>query len=145
MAGERPWLYFGCDRQPGHHLRFGDGTWMRPGHPFEKFDGLLCLPPSVGERVAALTRFSVYGYSALAFWDYSVDSRGGSNSIIFAPRLDISAAEMVEGAKVHLPLYAKRWPSIDISQAEYCPTPTLKREGSRDPARPPPTLAPEGV
>ncbi|TNC14865.1 hypothetical protein FF100_04615 [Methylobacterium terricola] len=130
MGSERPWLYFGCHGQAGHFLWHGNGRQERTyRHPLSRFDGSLCFPSSVGERVAALTRLGAQGYSALAFWDYSVDSRGGSNSIIFAPSLTISAAQMVEGAKVHLSLYAKRWPSIDVSRAEY-PTPSHP-EGER--------------
>ena len=118
---QRSWFYFGCNEQPGHYLFEQSGQSAKYGHPLGKFDGTLCLPAAVGERVAALTRLGAFGYSALAFWDYSVDRRSGSNSIIFAPSLDITAAEMVEGAKVHLPLFAKRWPSIDISRVEYRP------------------------
>lgn len=117
----RPWLYFGCHQEAGHYLWYGNGLRAKYDHPLGKFDGSLCLPKAVGERVAALSRLGASGYSALAFWDCSVDSRSGSNSIIFAPSLDITAAEMVKGAKLHLPLFAKRWPSIDVSRAEYRP------------------------
>ncbi|MCJ2074476.1 hypothetical protein MKK68_02215 [Methylobacterium sp. E-016] len=121
---QRPWLYFGCHEQAGHHLRYGDGTCPRYGPPLaslKRFDGMFCPPEDVGEHVAALTRLGTVGYSALAFWDRSVDSRPGSNSIIFAPSLDITAQEIVDGARVHLHLYARRWPSIDVSRAEYRP------------------------
>ena len=118
---ERPWYYFGCHREAGHYLWQGNGSRAKYEHPLGKFDGALCLPPAVGERVAALTRLGAFGYSALAFWDYGIDKRGRSNSIIFAPSLDITAADIVEGARKHLPLYAARWPSIDVSRAEYRP------------------------
>ena len=121
MTSERAWLYFGCREQPGHYLMYGNGQTAKWGHPLGKFDGALCLSPALGPFVAALSRLGPFGYSALAFWDYTVDKRSGSNSIIFAPSLDISAEDMVAGARRHLPLFAKRWPEIDVSRAEYRP------------------------
>lgn len=118
---ERRWLYFGCYQQGGHFLWDARGNRLSAQHPFCRFDGTLCLPEAVGERVAAISRLGFCGYSALAFWDRSIDTRSGSNSIVFAPSLDCSAEAIVAGARRFLPLYAARWPDIDISRAEYRP------------------------
>ena len=126
----RRWFYFGCYEQAGHYLFESNGYKAPYNHPLGKFDGCLCLPEAVGERVAAISRLGAFGYSALAFWDRSIDSRPGSNSIIFAPSLDITPAEMVEGARHYLPRFAKRWPSIDVSRAEY--RPQTKEAGASD-------------
>ncbi len=72
----RSWYYFGCHEQSGHYLWEPNGWKVDYSHPLGKFDGSLCFPSTVGERVAALSRLGNCGYSALAFWDYSVDRRG---------------------------------------------------------------------
>ena len=119
----REWLYFGCHVDSGHFLWRANGVREhRHGHPFGQFDGTLCLPRAVGQHVASLSRLGFAGYSVLAFWDYTIDKRPGSNSIIFAPSLDLSALEIAEGAKKHLPLFACRWPNLDVSRAEYRPS-----------------------
>jgi hypothetical protein len=86
----------------------------RTGRELSRFDGM--LPPqdsAVGYR-AAITRLGGWGYTALAFWDYTVDKRGGCNSVFFAPSLTISAEELVEGAKKAFPQVWARLPEIVV-------------------------------
>jgi len=51
---------------------------------------------------------------ALAFWDYSVDNRSGSNSAFFAPSLEISAEELIRQAALRFPEIWQRLPPITI-------------------------------
>jgi len=115
MVDEPQWYYFGCKGQPGHYLFDQRGQKAyRP--PFEKmdnrFDGNL-TPQFKGTKYfeAALSRLGGYGYSALAWHDNSVDTRSGSNSVIFAPSLDIDPEEMLAEAKVRFPWVFARIPS----------------------------------
>jgi len=86
-------LYFGCVDRVGHHLfdkRLTmlsstvvgvDGSqlrWMR------SLDGV--LPPQDGLRIDGEARLHVlHGWTVIAFWDRSVDSRPNSNSVFFIP------------------------------------------------------------
>ena len=49
--------------------------------------------------------------TALSFWDYSVDKRGGSNSIIFAPSLTISPEDILSEAQRRFPQVFARLPA----------------------------------
>lgn len=121
MAGRR-WIYYGTDGEAGNRLRYGDGSPARPDHPLLRFSNPgLCLPPHLGEYVAALTRVSFCGYSALAFWDSSRDNRGGAFTVIYAPSLDIPPDAIVAGAQEHLPRIARGWPPINTERAELSP------------------------
>lgn len=117
----RPWLYWGCSRDVGHYLfdetlaPARDPSGRHP-HPLAQFDGTLC---EFGAQpyVASLTRLGALGYSALAFWDRSLDTRVGSNSIFFAPSLRIAPMEILRGAEIHFPSIVQRVPLIDIAAA----------------------------
>lgn len=91
-------FYFGCIERSGHF--FWSPGPRSDGHaeniiPWERVDGILCpgatgdpdrptwqmnRPQTQGE--AALHHKD--GWTALAFWDRSVDERGGCNSALFA-------------------------------------------------------------
>lgn len=107
----RGWLYFGCGNgsEAGHYL-FGQDGRERYGSAFDKFDGLLAPMPERELYVAALSRLGCLQVSALSWWDRSVDSRPGSNSIIFAPTLTLSAAEIIEGGQARFPWVFARLP-----------------------------------
>lgn len=112
------WLYFGCNDRPGHHLweermiRSG-GYSMHSG-----FDGKLAPQKSSKPYIATVSRLEGWGLSALSFWDYSVDSRSGSNSIIFAPSLTITPDELLSEAKRRFPQVFARIPSDVVLMAE---------------------------
>lgn len=107
------WLYFGCHRQPGHYL-FCEGMHQY-GVPraFDKLahlDGKLPRQDSTEPYIATVSRLEGWGMSALAFWDYSVDKRGGCNSVIFAPSLTIDPLDLLAEAQVRFPEVFKRLP-----------------------------------
>lgn len=77
-------FYFGCNNRPGHF-------WYRPGMEYwrgplslaaEKIDGTFAPKSSGDEGRCTLTHLE--GWTILAWWDYSVDIRPGSNSAVVA-------------------------------------------------------------
>jgi hypothetical protein len=113
------WFYFGCFQQSGHYV-FGRGMRSVYGTIYEKLsncDGLLPPRESADGYVATISRLGAWGLTALAFWDYTVDKRGGSNSVFFAPSLTISADELIAGAKAHFPQVWARLPEIRLHQS----------------------------
>lgn len=78
-------LYFGCIGGAGHYLH-DDRTRRHfrrdaQGQPWDAIDGSLCPPgPQLEGRALVHHRD---GWTALAFWDRSVDHRGNSNSAFF--------------------------------------------------------------
>jgi hypothetical protein len=108
------WLYFGCHREPGHYvfqegMRFYHRSYGS-GRDLSRFDGLLPPQDSTEGYVATVTRLGGWGMTALAFWDYSVDKRGGCNSVVFAPSLRIGADELLAEAKTRFPQVFDRLP-----------------------------------
>lgn len=89
--------YFGCIRESGHYLWTGD--LERIGHhqwpsllpwPVEVVDTGLC-PKDRDWGSAQVTHKD--GWTALSFWDWSVDTRPGSHStFLFRDVLDFDAA-----------------------------------------------------
>lgn len=105
------WLYFGCHQQPGHYL-FYEGM-RRCGYSLDRlthFDGKLPSQSSDQPYIATVSRLEGWGMSALAWWDYSVDKRGGCNSVVFAPSLDIAPADLVAEATQRFPQVFERLP-----------------------------------
>jgi hypothetical protein len=106
------WLYFGCYRQPGHYL-FREGmvpTYDRRLDRLTHLDGKLPPQGSDAPYVASISRLGGWGLTALAFWDYSVDGRGGCNSVVFAPSLTISPEELLAEAQARFPQVFGRLP-----------------------------------
>lgn len=109
----RDWYYFGCHQRPGHYL-FTQGmreNW-RHGWPRElsRFDGMLPPQMDTAPYIATVSRLEGWGLTALAFWDYSVDKRGGCNSVVFAPSLTITPADLLAEAQVRFPEVFGRLP-----------------------------------
>lgn len=108
------WLYFGCHQQPGHYLFFPGmrQTYDRKFDKLRYFDGK--LPPQDDQTgyIASVSRLGGWGMSALAFWDYTVDKRGGCNSVFFAPSLTISPEDLMAGAKERFPQVWARLPEV---------------------------------
>lgn len=82
-------FYFGCIGQPGHFMHAQEGKWGRETFRFTRdnpwgftVDGGLCPPGHETEGRAALHHKD--DWTALAFWDRSVDRRGGSCSVFLA-------------------------------------------------------------
>ena len=107
------WVYFGCHKELGHYTysedmhklvrRFGSRDLSR-------FDGMLPPQTDTEPYVATVSRLGGWGLTALAFWDYSVDGRPGSNSVIFAPSLTIAPEDLLLEAKRRFPQVFGRLP-----------------------------------
>lgn len=78
--------YFGCVRSAGHRLfdRNGSVNPYKIELPFKwtELDGGFCFDGPQKQGVAKIT--SVDGWTIMAFWDRSVDSRENSNSAFVA-------------------------------------------------------------
>lgn len=109
----KEWLYFGAHERPGHFL-FIEGMTRAPFRKelslLTNFDGLLPSHTAPEPYVATVSRLEGFGVSALAFWDFSVDSRDCSNSIVFAPSLTIAPAELLAEAQRRFPEVFNRLP-----------------------------------
>jgi hypothetical protein len=109
--------YFGAWGMAGHYLWTPDGrnAWdAERSIPWENIDGPLAGDPALAthdrpyhwstdrqpEGLARLHHLD--GWTALAFWDRSCDTRFGSNSVLFA-RGEHTAAEMVALFERHFP------------------------------------------
>ncbi len=99
-----------------HLLRKWGGAFHWPGNNLKILDGTLPPQQSKQPYIATLSRLPGWGLSALAFWDYSVDTRAGSNSAFFAPSLEISAEELMHEAAIRFPEIWQRFPPITIQQ-----------------------------
>jgi hypothetical protein len=111
------WRYFGV--MPGHtgtsgHFVYGERcrrlVQRHGSRDLSRFDGVLPPQTNITPYVATVSRLEGWGLTALAFWDYSVDPRGGSNSIVFAPTLDITPEALLEGAVLRFPEVFARLP-----------------------------------
>ena len=125
MGEESNVYYFGCWRDSGHYLKHPGGSSVHSAdekvRPWKMIDG--CLPPArrdrpdrrgyarvlkeAGQGKAALHYKD--GWTAIAFWDRSVDKRGASNSAFFV-RGTHSWEDAVRIARKHFPSVWKRFP-----------------------------------
>lgn len=116
-----PCYYFGCVREAGHYL-FDERLQKKYSYDFPyrqlgHFDGALCYKETKHNE-AALTRIWGLGYSALSFWDYSVDSRGGSNSNFFIPEMNATPEQLLHIAAQRFPTIFARLPSpVSVQRA----------------------------
>ena len=122
---KKDWLFFGCYKHPGHYLfrRHMVSVSTLPERSLTGFDGLLApmqysdaYTNKADRYVATITRLPGWGYTALSFWDNTVDTRGGSNCIFFAPSLTITFDEMLKGIEVNFPEVWVRFPKIILFQ-----------------------------
>lgn len=113
------WLYFGCHQVSGHYV-FTEG--MRSYSPpygsrmrdLNRFDGMLPPQDSTAPYIATVSRLEGWGLTALAFWDYSVDKRGGCNIVVFAPSLTITPDDLLAQAQVRFPQVFGRMPAVTL-------------------------------
>lgn len=106
--------FFGCNLRSGHYLlgpklRYLDDREQRGWYDrMERLDGSLAPKPGPQKEGVAwawrLTGFTPRPYSALSWWDRSVDSREGSNVIIFAPGHTVSAEDLLMLGRRDFPL-----------------------------------------
>jgi len=104
--------YFGCWSVPGHYLHMPSGrtSYRDPeGFPCRSTaldSGFLPVGDSQEEGVATLCHLN--GWTILAFWDRSVDSRPGANSA-FVIRGEWSFGEARDKAKAAFPSIWQRF------------------------------------
>ena len=107
------WLYFGCHKVAGHYV-FGEGMRSHSqrygSRDLSRLDGMLPPQTDTAPYIATVSRLEGWGVSALAFWDYSVDKRGGCNSVVFAPSLTIAPEELLAEARRRFPEVFGRLP-----------------------------------
>lgn len=109
----KEWLYFGCHKVAGHYV-FGEGMRQRAqrygSRDLARLDGMLPPQTDTAPYIATISRLEGWGFTALAFWDYSVDKRGGCNSVVFAPSLTIAPADLLAEAQARFPEVFGRLP-----------------------------------
>ena len=78
------------------------------------FDGLLPPQNRNAGYVATVSRLGAWGVTALAFWDYTIDSRSGSNSVFYAPSLTITPEDLMAQARALFPEVWARLPEVKL-------------------------------
>jgi hypothetical protein len=132
------YFYFGCINDVGHYLIDLNGTQLRyveAAIPWDCIDSVLCPGmikwrehwieasngPGQVEGLASLHHKD--GWTALSFWDRSVDDRYGSNSNFFI-NVELDWDDMIEECKATWPNIWKRF-KFEIKQ--YIPMEELHR------------------
>ena len=122
-------VYFGCWDRPGHYFHSCDGGYLYPHEgPLTEFpwgyevDGGLCpggdrrdnrVPQVEGEALI----HHKDGWTALSFWDRSVDARGGCNSNFFFRGI-LSFDEALVKAKKVFPFILARF-TFDVRESRW--------------------------
>ncbi len=102
--------YFGCLQEAGHHMHDAnlrtDWGFLNSNPWGRTVDSDLCPKGNQAEGKAALHYKG--GWTALAFWDRSVDSRPGSNSVFLAEGA-FDFGQMLELARATFPSIMQRF------------------------------------
>jgi hypothetical protein len=125
-------VFFGCWRVVGHHLYLPSGrhpdrhdprfpTYYAAG-PFQSLDGRLTPRDTHKQSTAAIHHRD--GWTAIGIHDYTVDTRGGANSV-FVMDSDLSFDRALSYARESFPSIVER-----ISNA--APIVCVQTEGARD-------------
>lgn len=99
-------FYCGCHKEPGHYLWSASEarlSWkdVRLVQPWgDGIDGQLCPSKGVNNGFAKFTQR--YGWSAISWWDNSIDSRPGSHSTFIMEGAH-SAEEVLAAARERFP------------------------------------------
>ena len=116
--------YFGCVERAGHYMwnppldsaqwpyRYDSDFFYNNPWGYE-VDGRLC--PSGPEIEGSALIHHKDGWTALAFWDRSIDKRGKCNSVFLAEG-DFSFKDMVEIGRRHFSRVVNRF-TFEISEA----------------------------
>lgn len=107
--------YFGCHQTAGHYL-FGPGmNWKcnSDRHRDMSYLDAKLAPKGTNQKQFEakfwrLKDYSFGDYSAFSWWDRTVDSRMGSNSIIFVPGHIVDQITMVGLAKKYFPNFEEK-------------------------------------
>lgn len=116
-------LYYGALEDLGHYFYSEEGGrihgYPHPDVPWKEADGGLCLGSVPGDHysrscpevVGEALLHHKDGWTALSFWDRTIDTRPGSNSNYFA-KGTFTFEEMVELAKTRFPI---RWSQMKFA------------------------------
>ena len=103
-------VYFGCNHGDAGHYSWDQRgeqiPWGDVPFPWAKYDQDLCPQTSRVSNQAQMHKKK--GWTAMAFWDYTTDSRPGSNSVFFA-KGDKTFEEMCILAKEFFPFIWERF------------------------------------
>ena len=110
-------FYFGCKNGPGHYFHGADDSWRQTldveSNPWGyDVDGKL-QPLGINQKEGIATLHHKDGWTALAFWDRSQDSRGGCCSVFLCDQY-LTFAEMLDMAKQKFP-----WKTFPFEIVEY--------------------------
>jgi len=99
-------VYFGCRHSHGHffHVKGAqrrDLSAAESGLPWERVDGE--LTPKASKRQGDAAIHHLDGWTAIAWHDYRIDSRPGSNAAVFLPSPDLTFDEAVVAARSTFP------------------------------------------
>ena len=120
MKAEHSMWFFGCWTQIGHHLWSPGGLMFRHEHarlPWSDVDSTLAPGPrnrhgevESKDQVEGMARLHHRdGWTALAWWDRSIDKRHGSNAALFMH--DVATFEvMLECGRRRFPSVFDRFP-----------------------------------
>jgi hypothetical protein len=114
-VSDRPWCYFGCGDQAGHYIfpegRSGTHGYGRPIlERLSLFDGKLAPFNDRTPYRAVFSRIGSLGYTALSWWDNTVDKRPGSNSTIFCPTIVMTPVHLLAEGQRRFPWVFARLP-----------------------------------
>lgn len=98
---------FGCIGEPGHYLRRPNGRheWNEKAQPWGwKLDGGLCEGNPCGPLDGKTWEHHKDGWTAVALWDRSGDSRGASCTV-FLVHAEATTEQIIAAARI-------QWPQI---------------------------------
>lgn len=112
-------FYFGCGRDKGHFLWETEGQYIHVFHDAAKRLGVTesvlkfidgTYIPSSYPQIQGHYQLSIIGPCKIVAWhDYSVDSRSGSNSALIGTGFD-SPESMIDAAILKFPSFMNRQP-----------------------------------
>lgn len=100
-------FYFGCWTETGHYLHDRDGNSLRQAGPFRPQNVDTVYAPWPGENVTRVNLVHTNGWTVLAMWDRSVDTRPGSN-VAFIEEGELTLADMWAQAHSQFPQIVQR-------------------------------------
>lgn len=103
-------LFYGCHREIGHYLydHRGIRIYDNPDCPWDRYSIDGKLAPQV--RPVPRDRFATHhkdGWTAISWWDNTIDARPGSNSTVLIDRT-LEPQEALDVARAQLPWLTPR-------------------------------------
>lgn len=115
--------YFGCWNEVGHYFHDPNGRRPRVVGPFDAFDrnrpiDAIYAPFGVNQDESATNLAYTNGWTVLAMWDRSIDSRPGSNAAFLAEGKH-TENEMLASAKQLYPQIVNRLKAAPKTEIPY--------------------------